>query len=107
MCVNESKIAYCMNWLNCIYFVRAHSRPVGRLPLPTTTTTTNTTSPRPKSGPSSPNSSGLPTPPQQGQERKEQRSISSIQTYRWEQHVPSLLLSGDGSTVVPILLRTT
>jgi len=55
----------------------SHSRPVGRLPLPTSS---NTKTALTKSSPSSPNSSGLPTPPQGG-ERKE-RSISSIQTYR-------------------------
>merc|ERR1719410_2667129 len=65
-----------------------HSRPVGRLPLPTasSSSSTSTTSLKmasySKSGPSSPNSSGLPAPPLASQERKEQRSISSIQTYR-------------------------
>lgn len=79
----------CMHWLNCIYFTRGHSRPVGRLPLPTasssssTSTTSLKTASYSKSGPSSPNSSGLPAPPLASQERKEQRSISSIQTYRW------------------------
>ena len=77
ICENESKIWNCMHRLNCIYFVRSHSRPVGRLPLPTSS---NTKTALTKSSPSSPNSSGLPTPPQGG-ERKE-RSISSIQTYR-------------------------
>ena len=57
----------------CLCF-SSQSRSVGRLPLPTST-------PGPQSGlksPASPHHSGLPPPPAV----KEQKPISSIQTYR-------------------------
>ena len=64
----------------------SQSRSVGRLPLPTSSQPGNMTSNMGGKSPSSPHHSGLPPPPPVTS-NKEQRSISSIQTYRSEQNL--------------------
>ena len=61
----------------------SQSRSVGRLPLPTSSQPGNMTGNMGGKSPSSPHHSGLPPPPPVTS-NKEQRSISSIQTYRSE-----------------------
>jgi len=88
---------------------RTQQRPVGRLPLPKNSVSPKSYSPNspigpsfPKSGPSSPNSSGLPSPTPNSQlpvtSAKDAKPAASIQTYRQFKEQQRLNRQGETSS---------
>jgi len=88
---------------------RTQPRPVGRLPLPKSSVSPKSYSPSspigpsfPKSGPSSPNSSGLPSPTPNSQlpltSNKDPKAAPSIQTYRQFKEQQRLNRQGETSS---------
>lgn len=88
---------------------RTQQRPVGRLPLPKSSVSPKSYSPNspigpsfPKSGPSSPNSSGLPSPTPNSQlpvtSNKDGKTAASIQTYRQFKEQQRLNRQGETSS---------